>query len=157
MQNAYIKASNSELFDNFGSATAISGDELLIGASREESSATGVNGNQADNSLGGAGAAYAFRVSDVIPPIVTPPSPTVDIDGRRRVKTEKAVVTVRGTATNATSVQFKTKKGRFRKARGVARWKAKVRLVADPTIVRVRASGPGGISRTMIVVYDRVD
>jgi len=39
----------------------LSGDTLAGGAFVEDSSATGVNGNQADNSSGGSGAAYVFR------------------------------------------------------------------------------------------------
>ncbi|GJM23303.1 MAG: hypothetical protein DHS20C15_32180 [Planctomycetota bacterium] len=60
-QQAYLKASNTESGDNFGSAVAISGDTLVVGAHREYSSATGVNGDQADNTAGvGTGAAYVF-------------------------------------------------------------------------------------------------
>jgi hypothetical protein len=57
---AYLKASNTEANDNFGKAVAISGDTLIVGAHNESSSATGVNGNQADNSSSAAGAAYVF-------------------------------------------------------------------------------------------------
>ncbi len=65
-QQAYVKASNpgGGLFasqgDRFGHAVAVSGNTLLVGAPWERSSATGVNGNQADNSAFGAGAAYLF-------------------------------------------------------------------------------------------------
>ena len=60
VQQAYIKASNSESSDFFGSSVAISGDTLAIGAVWERSSATGVNGDQDDNSVLDAGAAYVF-------------------------------------------------------------------------------------------------
>ena len=60
-QEAYLKASNTGASDNFGAAVAISGDTVVIGAAGEESSATGVNGNQSDNSFNDAGAAYVFR------------------------------------------------------------------------------------------------
>ncbi|MBI5765508.1 MAG: FG-GAP repeat protein [Planctomycetes bacterium] len=59
-QQAYLKASNTGEFDVFGNAVAISGDTLVVGAYQEDSNATGVNGNQADNSLSGSGAAYVF-------------------------------------------------------------------------------------------------
>ncbi|MEZ5463692.1 MAG: FG-GAP repeat protein [Lysobacteraceae bacterium] len=59
-QQAYLKASNSGVADYFGSAVAVSGDVVVIGAFEENSAATGVNGNQADNSTLGAGAAYVF-------------------------------------------------------------------------------------------------
>jgi drug/metabolite transporter superfamily protein YnfA len=59
-QSAYVKASNADVEDYFGTDVAVSGDTVVIGANRESSSTTGVNGNQADNSAMGAGAAYVF-------------------------------------------------------------------------------------------------
>jgi len=59
-QQAYLKASNAEQNDLFGSSVAISGDTIVVGAPRESSNATGVNGDQADNSAGLSGAAYVF-------------------------------------------------------------------------------------------------
>jgi uncharacterized repeat protein (TIGR02543 family) len=59
-QQSYLKASNTETDDRFGSSTAVSGDTVVIGAPREDSKATGVGGNQADNSVRESGAAYAF-------------------------------------------------------------------------------------------------
>ena len=67
-QQAYIKASTSETGDLFGRALAISGDgtTLAVGAVGESSGATGINGNQLDNSAAGAGAVYLFtRSADV--------------------------------------------------------------------------------------------
>ena len=60
VQQAYLKASNTDSSDEFGSAVATSGDTVVVGAPREESNTTGVNGNQGDNSVGAAGAAYVF-------------------------------------------------------------------------------------------------
>ena len=65
-QAAYLKASNTETYDYFGVAVAGSGDTLLIGAPGEDSAAVGVNGNQADNTAPGAGAAYLFT-STLVP------------------------------------------------------------------------------------------
>ncbi len=59
-QQAYIKASNTEFDEHFGTAVALSGDTLVVGAPWEDSAATGVNGDQNDNSALGAGAAYVF-------------------------------------------------------------------------------------------------
>ena len=59
-QQAYLKASNTDLWDGFGHSVAVSGDTVVIGAFGEASNATGVNGNQADNSTLGSGAAYVF-------------------------------------------------------------------------------------------------
>jgi hypothetical protein len=62
-QQAYVKASNTDKSDNFGHAVSLSGDTLAVGAHLESSSATGINGNQADNSAGQAGAVYVFARS----------------------------------------------------------------------------------------------
>src|SRR5437870_636492 len=61
-QTAYVKASNAEAYDEFGSAMALSRDGKLmaVGARGEASAAKGVNGNQNDNSAPGAGAVYIF-------------------------------------------------------------------------------------------------
>jgi hypothetical protein len=59
-QQAYLKASNTGAGDNFGFGVALSGDTLVVGAPGEAGGATGVNGNQGDNSAPGAGAAYVF-------------------------------------------------------------------------------------------------
>jgi hypothetical protein len=61
-QQAYLKASNADPGDEFGSSLALSRDgrTLLVGARGEDGGAKGVNGNQADNSVRDAGAAYLF-------------------------------------------------------------------------------------------------
>ncbi len=71
-QEAYLKASNPSTNpswyegDKFGESVAISGDTVVIGASGEDSNATGVNGNQLNDSIASAGAAYVFvRASGV--------------------------------------------------------------------------------------------
>jgi hypothetical protein len=64
-QQAYVKASNAEFEDHFGSSVALSanGDTLAVGAPLEDSAATGVNGNAASNSASGSGAVYVFSRS----------------------------------------------------------------------------------------------
>jgi hypothetical protein len=61
-QEAYVKASNADAFDQFGGALAMSRDgrTMVAGARGEDSAATGANGNQADNSLDESGAVYVF-------------------------------------------------------------------------------------------------
>ncbi|HPA19942.1 MAG TPA: choice-of-anchor D domain-containing protein [Verrucomicrobiae bacterium] len=59
-QQAYLKASNTDTGDSFGYSVAILGDTVVVGASGEDSGATGINGNAADNSAGDSGAAYVF-------------------------------------------------------------------------------------------------
>jgi hypothetical protein len=63
-QRAYLKASNTDAFDEFGSGTAISADgkTVVIGARIEASGAKGVNANQNDNTALEAGAAYVFQI-----------------------------------------------------------------------------------------------
>ena len=60
-QAAYLKASNTSPFDSFGRSVAISGDRLVVSATNERSNAVGVDGDQTDQSLVGAGAVFAFR------------------------------------------------------------------------------------------------
>src|SRR5207248_2080220 len=59
-QQAYLKASNTGANDFFGVSVAISGNTIVAGAYGEDSAATGVNGNQADNGAVDSGAAYVF-------------------------------------------------------------------------------------------------
>jgi hypothetical protein len=61
-QQAYLKASHTGADDRFGPRVALSanGSTLVVGASAEDSSATGVNGNQADSSAANSGAVYVF-------------------------------------------------------------------------------------------------
>jgi hypothetical protein len=59
-QEAYLKASNTGAGDQFGWSAAVSGDTVVVGACQESSSATGINGNQGDNSAPGSGAAYVL-------------------------------------------------------------------------------------------------
>ena len=62
MQQAYVKASNTDAYDYFGTSVTLSddGNALAVGARYEESAATGANGDQTDNSAQWAGAAYVF-------------------------------------------------------------------------------------------------
>ena len=64
-QEAYIKSSNSETGDAFGGSIDLSsdGNTMVVSAVNEDSSATGINGDQTDNSISLAGAAYVFTRS----------------------------------------------------------------------------------------------
>ena len=61
-QQAYIKSSNPEFGDSFGQRLALSGDgnTLAVGATQEDSNATGIDGGQDDNSIDNSGAVYVF-------------------------------------------------------------------------------------------------
>jgi hypothetical protein len=63
-QQAYLKASNTAADDVFGSTVAVSGDIVVVGAPGEDGGATGVNGNQSDNSKSDSGAAYIFDLDN---------------------------------------------------------------------------------------------
>lgn len=61
-QQAYIKASNTNSLDSFGTSVALAadGNTLVVGAVGEDSGAVGINGNQGDNGTAASGAAYIF-------------------------------------------------------------------------------------------------
>ena len=61
VQQAYIKASNTEMDDSFGiHALSADGKTLAVAAFGEASAASGVGGNQADNTKPGSGAVYVY-------------------------------------------------------------------------------------------------
>ena len=62
-RQAYLKASNTGADDWFGTSTALSGGRLAVGALYEDSSATGVNGDQTNNSALQSGAVYVRRIA----------------------------------------------------------------------------------------------
>jgi hypothetical protein len=61
-QEAYVKASNTGFDDQFGGQTAVicDGTTLVVGATDEESSSIGINGNQLSSTAVDSGAAYIF-------------------------------------------------------------------------------------------------
>ena len=65
VQQAYVKASNAGQSDLFGMTVALSadGNTMAVSAPWERSAATGVNGDQNDDSLPQAGAVYVFTRS----------------------------------------------------------------------------------------------
>jgi hypothetical protein len=61
-QDAYVKASNTGAFDQFGWSVSLSGDgtRLAVGALLENSNATGINGDQANDNAYESGAVYVY-------------------------------------------------------------------------------------------------
>jgi hypothetical protein len=59
---AFVKGSNTDAGDEFGSSVALSGNgrTMVVGAHNEDGAATGGSVNQADNSSDDSGAAYVF-------------------------------------------------------------------------------------------------
>jgi hypothetical protein len=64
-EQAYVKASNPDISDHFGSALDIDGDTIIVGAKDEDSTAMVIDGDQSINTASGAGAAYVFTRSGV--------------------------------------------------------------------------------------------
>ena len=66
VQDAYLKASNIDAGDAFGSSVAVSGNTVMVGANCESSSQTTITNNDwsasADNSASLSGAAYVFTI-----------------------------------------------------------------------------------------------
>jgi hypothetical protein len=75
-QQSYLKASNTGVEDVFGISVALSGERLVVGAFREDSNATGVNGNQSDDSATDSGAAYVFTALGIGPTLAFAPDGT---------------------------------------------------------------------------------
>ncbi len=61
VQEAYVKASNTDANDEFGCAVALSSDVLVVGARKEDSGARGIDGDQTSNSSRDSGAVYVYR------------------------------------------------------------------------------------------------
>jgi hypothetical protein len=59
---SYLKAPNTDSSDHFGTSVAMddAGDNLVIGAARESSNATGVGGDDTNNGATSSGAVYVF-------------------------------------------------------------------------------------------------
>lgn len=66
VQEAYLKASNTETFDDFGVSVAISGDTVAVGAFAEDSASVGVNQDQTNNNANHSGAVYVYRRSGTV-------------------------------------------------------------------------------------------
>lgn len=65
-QTAYLKASNTQRGDNFGSSVSISGNGkvVAVGAPYEDSASGGVNADPSNNDAGESGAVYIFKLTN---------------------------------------------------------------------------------------------
>lgn len=61
VQEGYLKASNTETFDDFGVSVAISGDTIAVGAYAEDSASIAVNQDPNNNNANHSGAVYVYR------------------------------------------------------------------------------------------------
>ncbi len=69
-QQAYLKASNPDRHDRFGSSTALAGNKILVSALDEDGGFAGIDGNQSSDFAVDAGAVYEFdllRLSETAP------------------------------------------------------------------------------------------
>ncbi len=62
-QDAYIKASNTDPIDQFGSSLAVSGNTIAASSRFEDSASPGINGDQSNNASRTSGAVYVFNRS----------------------------------------------------------------------------------------------
>ena len=62
-RQAYLKASTIGANDEFGRSVSLSGDTLAVGAYQEDSNATGIGGDQTNNSARDSGAVYIRRIA----------------------------------------------------------------------------------------------
>lgn len=62
LQQAYVKAPNTAVNDNFGRVVAMSSDgsTLAVSAEFEDSNATGINGDRSNDAAGNSGAVYLY-------------------------------------------------------------------------------------------------
>lgn len=89
-QLAYLKASNTETGDEFGWSVSISDDIVIVGAWNEDSGATGINGDEHDESATDAGAAYAFLLGDFLdPPSKNVPMPDLLVGEKSGIRKQK--------------------------------------------------------------------
>ena len=64
--HTYIKASNTDTLDKFGTSLAFEDTTLVVAAGTEQSAATGIDGDEADNTRDGAtppGAVYVYELA----------------------------------------------------------------------------------------------
>jgi predicted amidohydrolase YtcJ len=106
-QRAYVKGSNTEAFDEFGSSVALdrTGTTLVASARGEDGAARGVNGNQASNAVDEAGAVYVFALGGAVaaaqpraPEIVLTNGKVVTVDERFSIAQAVAIADGRITA-----------------------------------------------------------
>jgi hypothetical protein len=60
-QQAYIKASNTDGADELGVSVSVSDGSVAVGSELEDSTATGVNGDDSSNLAPSTGAVYVFQ------------------------------------------------------------------------------------------------
>ena len=99
-QQAYIKASNTDVGDFLGAEVSLSADgsHLAVAAILEKSLATGINADQSDNSLFDIGAVYVFSGAQEQEAYIKPGNPAVggggDASGSSGINGDQTDMTV---------------------------------------------------------------
>ena len=160
-QQTFLKASNAEGGDSFGFSLGISGNTVLVGAALEDSGASGVSGDQTDNSLNSSGACYVFQL-DATAPTPAPPggggsvvddgAPELVVRGRKTIETLRKRVVFRGTASDASGIADLDVKARGAKVKKIKllsgdRFKVVLRVskTSGRVIVKFRATDGAGL------------
>ncbi len=142
-QWAYLKASNTGEYDNFGSSVAVSGGLLVVGAIGESSDTRQVNGKGENDDSLFSGAAYVFEL-EFPSSLVKGRAPTVRIAGARRVRTSRPFHNVKGTASDPdgdlvrVEIRNSRRSGTGR-AQGTTNWRFRAPLRKGSNVLSVRA------------------
>jgi len=112
-------------------------------------------GGAMNGSTGLVEATAAFAGLPGLQPPVALRRPVVRVRGKARLAVSRPRVVLRGTSRFAERVEFRAPGAKFRRAQGVDRWRAAVRLRPGRNAVIVRALGPGGRSQPARVVILR--
>jgi len=98
----------------------------------------------------------AIVVAQALPGGSDTKAPTLAALGRTKLTTARARLTLRGTATAATRVEFRLPRGKFLPAKGSPEsWSLSARLQPGRNVILVRATGPGGSSRPLKFIVNR--
>ena len=93
---------------------------------------------------------------DIHPTYPPPPPPLLSVKGKRKFKTAKASVTLRGSASGTVSaVSYHVGKGPEKFASGSQSWQFKAKLKKGKNAVSITARGPGGNSAAAVVTIFR--
>lgn len=153
-QQAYLKASNTGVADQFGFSVGVSGDTAVVGAFREGSGTTGVN-SLSDEAAIDSGAAYVFDSFDFVSPSLSSSPPVLYVKGKRKIRTTKSRYKIKGYAIDSDGdlarVEASGPKGtkgtkgkKFRATKGISPWKYKAKLGSGRNKVNLRAIDAAG-------------
>lgn len=140
-----------------GTAASYVSLHAVLPANYISSAATGISGS--GSTLQVVGYAYnatASRSEAILWQLQLPPptlAPTVTVSGKKRHRTTgKATLVLRGTSTDATRVEIKIGKVKYKPAKGTANWKFKAKLQPGKNKVFVHAVNVTGVTSPVVKV-----